>query len=472
MSGETATEESLAEDIGAIMSGHSSAPTAVMTPAVPTVRYEFDDDFQSKIAAMVLRETRFNERTDGLIKPGYFESASEAVLVNIALKYFSKYKQVPDTVTLMRLLAGEIEAKRVRKDMVPEIKATIKKLYKEVDISDVDFVVDETAAFARTQAVSQAILDAAELIIKRKVDEALELVKRAGETGAHDTGLASYDYFQRIEERTQTRKDKITGVAKPTGITTGSIKFDRLLYHKGWGRKELTVVMGGPKAGKSTALGHFGRMAAFAGYNVLIVTLEVSAQIYAERLDAAISDVGMDELATKIMEVERKVKDGATRAAKLVIEEFPTGSLSPPMLKRLLNRYKANGTVFDMVVLDYADLMAPEFRTDSPIENSRSIYVALRAIAQEWDLALLTATQTNREGAKAGVAKMDHVAEDFNRIRIADLVFSINRTEDDARNNEARLYFVASRNQKGGMQVTIKQDTDKMVFINEIVRIE
>jgi replicative DNA helicase len=96
----------------------------------------------------------------------------------------------------------------------------------------------------------------------------------------------------------------------------------------------------------------------------------------------------------------------------------------------------------------------------------------MRAIAQEEDIAMLTATQTNREGAKANVAKMEHTAEDFNRVRIADILISINRTEEEKARNEARLYLAASRNQKGDITIRIQQDLEKMIFIRKILGIE
>jgi replicative DNA helicase len=122
-----------------------------------------------------------------------------------------------------------------------------------------------------------------------------------------------------------------------------------------------------------------------------------------------------------------------------------------------------------MVIVDYADLMAPERYTDNSIENSKNIYVSLRGLAMQEDIALLTATQTNREGFKSSVAKAEHVSEDFNKIRIADIVISINRTEEERAVGQARLYFAASRNQAGQFTVRIKQDMERMRFISEII---
>lgn len=230
--------------------------------------------------------------------------------------------------------------------------------------------------------------------------------------------------------------------------------------------------MGGAKSGKTTALINFGRTAVMAGKNVLYVTLEVSAQIIADRLDAAISENEMRELSKTIHDVRTKIEALKGKTGKFKIHEFPSGSFSPNMLRRLIERHKNKGLTFDLIIVDYADLMIPDFRMNDAIENSKNIYTGLRAIATEEDAAVLTATQTNREGFKSTVAKAEHVAEDFNKIRIADLVISINATEEERAVGEARLYFAASRNQETGFSIFIKQDIARMRFITSILKVE
>lgn len=164
------------------------------------------------------------------------------------------------------------------------------------------------------------------------------------------------------------------------------------------------------------------------------------------------------------------------------MHEYPSGTFSPNQLRQLVQRYKTPGRnpdgslrppiKFDLIVVDYADIMAPNYRTNDAIENSKSVYVDLRAIAFEENAAVLTATQTNREGFKSTVAKAEHVAEDFNKVRTVDLMISINKTEEEAARGESRLYFAASRNQESGFTVVIKQNLSMMKFIEDVVRIE
>lgn len=448
-----------------------SIPTGTpVEPSNPSTTYKFDDEFQAKIVAMCVRDTNFMQRTEGLVLPNYLESIGDAIIVDIANRYFSKYKKSPgDITTLNHLLKHDIINKIVRKEHAPIVIARIKQLW-TVDISDRDYVIDQVATFARHQAVSEAILNSVGHLDINAFDKIQTDLKKALDVGEHsDSG--AYDYGSMIDARTDERLERAAGKLPPTGITTGYPDIDKVLYHKGWGRKELSVIMGGAKAGKTTALLDFGISACghINRYNVLYITLEVSAKIISERLDSRISAHIMNELGTNVHDVKDKVKKFMANAGKFVIHEFPAGSMKASDLRRLLERYKAKGVVFDLVVVDYADIMCPERITDNSQENSKSVYVALRGLAMQEDIAILTATQTNRDGHKKVVATATDVAEDFNKIRIADIVISINRTEEERNLNQARMFFAACRNQRAGFSLRINQDLSRMRFIKDVV---
>lgn len=446
--------------------GAEEGPAVIEPEKVP--HYEFDAEFQTKIAALLMRDTAFAQLTDGLVRPEYFESAGNAAVVSIVTRYYGKYKKAPgDKTTMKSLLADAAREKLLPPDMIRLAIGQIAKLY-ETDVSDREYVADQCATFARHQAVSKAILDSVELIEKRDFESVGAMVRKALDTGVSMVG-GIYNYHERLKARTQERKDRAAGLRPPTGITTGIPVLDDYLYHKGWGRRELSVLMGGPKAGKSMAMISFGVNAIGAGYTVLYVTLEVAENIIAERLDANVAERAMSELTLHPHEVEEKVEAFMSKAAPFYIKEFPTGSMRVSDLRRLIETYKAQGTVFDLVIVDYADLMAPERVTDNVQENSKSIYVNLRGLAMQEGFALLTATQTNREGAKKAVATMTDIAEDINKVRIADVLISINKTEEERALNQARLYFAASRNQRSGFTVKIEQNIDQAKFITRVL---
>jgi replicative DNA helicase len=430
--------------------------------------YEFDASFQQKIAALLIRDTNFAQLTDGLIRPEYFENAAYATLVKVANDYYSMYRRAPgDKTILTSILKKAITAKTIPIDLVKLAVAVIGDLY-TVDVADREYVADECATFARHQAVSRAILDSVDLVDKRDFDGISTKMRKALDIGVTQDGGA-YNYAENIKTRTQARKDRAAGIRPPTGITTGWKVLDDCLYHKGWGRKELSVLMGAAKAGKSMALIGFGVSAIANGYTTLYVTLEVSAEIISERLDANIAERAMGELESHVFDVEEKVTAFMSKAAPFIVHEAPTGSMKPSDLRRVLEKYKQQGIVFDLVIVDYADLMAPERSTDSPTENSKSVYLNLRGMAMREGYALLTATQTNRNGAAKAVATMLDIAEDFNKVRIADVILSLNATPEEKALKQARIFFAACRNQRSGFALRVEQNIDQAKYITKIL---
>lgn len=445
---------------------------AELEDEIPKERYKFEAKFQDKIMALVISDTVFAKKTFGLILPDYFENAATATLVNIAQQHYKKYGQAPSAVSLGQLIKKEGLAGRIRKDLFREVvekfKAATTKGGALSNLSDREFVVDQVAEFASHQAYTRAVIKSTDLIQKGKFDEVSKLMADAAKVGKSGTEN-SYDYFANIEQRSAVRRDKAAGILPPQGITTGVKKLDELLYHKGWGLRELSMLMGGMKAGKSTGLLFFAKNAALAGHNTLYVTLEMSAEIASEREDASISTIEMKELGHHINEVEEKVREAHKKAGLLYMDEFPTGTLTPSALRRLLDAHAAEGRRFKFLVVDYLDLMAPDYRTDSTTENSKQIYAAVRAIAQEEHIAILSATQTNREGYKSITAKGEHISDDINKGRIADLLITINITEEERDRGEMRLFFALSRNQAAGMMLQVKQDLERAIFIKSVI---
>lgn len=457
-------ERNLTHSLAASFEGASEAEKA---QDEPVAHYEFDEKFQMKIATLAVRDQVFARKVQGLIDPEHFENAAVATLVNLAQEHWNRYKQLPGTIAFSQILKDALISGKIRRDLKDEVVGTFKAMIKG-DLSDRDYVADKVAEFARHQAIMKAMNKSLDMMGKNQYDQIAELIKKASSVGVSQTTNA-YDYFAEIKSRSANRKDKVAGIKPPQGITTGLRKLDKFLYHEGWGRKELSLFMGWLKSGKSTGLLFFARNAAMAGHNTLYITLEMSEEIASSRIDASISEVMMKDLENNIDLVEEAVERAAKKAGHFFIDQMPGYSLTPSGLRQIIDSYAADGIRFDMIVLDYLDLMAPDFRTNSETENSKNIYVGVRAIAQEDDIAILSATQTNREGGKSIVAKAEHAADDINKLRIADLTISINASDDEKARGEMRLYFAAARNDASGITVQVKTESEKMIFIKSII---
>lgn len=460
-----AAEEELIESIGDAMMGEAPEKS----DSEPEVKFDFDEPFQLKIAALLLKDIKFVRRTQGLVKPDYFDNEYVGFLVDCAQQYYDKYNTIAsDVAVFAEVLKENFKRRKIRNDMKAEIVDTYKTLRK-VSLTDPDFIAEKIGTFARHQAIQAATFQLIELSEKGEYDRGQEIMEKAFRVGVTNE-FEDVDFVEALTQRTNRRKEMAAGTIRKTGISTGYKKIDKLLFHEGWGRKELSVLMGAAKKGKSMGLGQFSINAFRKGYNVLYVTCEVSTEIIQDRMDANISHIPISELSERIIEAQKAVESIALASGvgKLKIVETPSGSLTPGGLRRMIERYRAEGIIFDLIVVDYADIMAPDRYTNDAIENSKQIWLGLRAIAHEENAAVLTATQTNRNGFKAETSKADDVAEDFNKIRIADLVISINRTDEERDRGEARLYFAASRNQGGEYSVPIQQDLETMRFITAV----
>lgn len=469
----SAVTESLVEAVSTSYShmGKTSGSSEETAPAV-SVKFSFDEDFQRAVAVLALRDYPFLRRVAHLLKPEYFESASNQTIVAMALHFYKKWNAIIPKSTLRNVLEDVIKNRIVEKSQAVEIITAMSKMYKE-ELPSAEYVASKVSAFASEQAITGAIMRLAEMLSKKGVSEKakMEAIMREALLVGQEQDGEAVSYWEKVEERTQERLDKIAGIRPPEGITTGNLEFDALLLHNGWGRRELSSIMGGAKTGKTTALVNFAKGASMAGFNVLYATLEVSERILSERLDASVSDIEIKNLGMNVLEVQRRIK--ATRHGELRVAEFPSGTLTPNKLREVIDKNQsAIKGKFDLIVVDYADIMAPNIRTNDTIENSKSVYVDLRAIAFDYNAAVLTATQTNREGFKSTVAKAEHVAEDFNKVRTVDLMISINITEEERARGEARLFFAASRNQESGFTVHVKQNIAKMRFLEKVLRIE
>lgn len=431
--------------------------------------YEFDRAFQSKVVSLFMRDTQFAMRTKDLIKAEYFTEAADGAVINMVQDYLKTYKSAPDVRILPTLLKDAFGQKRIRADMKDDVLAVVKgAIGKNVDLSNSNFVIDKVRDFARHQAVEQAIMASLPALEKKDWKSIEKLMKQALSVGS-EIESQDYDYFKEIVSRTQRREDIKAGKLVKRGITTGYSGIDACLFHAGWGRRELSCLMGAAKAGKSLGLGDFTKNASLAGYDAFYGSCEVASWIIAERIDAALSDTMIKDLAVDPAQVKAKIQAVEAKSGAFKMRDFASGTLKPSQLHRIIEEYRNDGIIFDLITVDYADIMASEYRSDNLQENLRTIYIDLRAIAHEFDAALLTATQTNRDGAKAATAKATDVGDDWNKARTVDILIGINATDAEKAAGEARLYWALSRNTEDGFSLRIKQNRQKMQFLNKVI---
>ena len=447
------------------------------TEIEPTVAYEFDDSTCTEIISCLAFDTEFLRKTDGLIVPIYFPDSLERIFAHLSIEHYRKYQEAPSASVWKELIKDAFKSKLFRDDQKIDAVNKLGEIAR-LTVRSRAWLMDSIADFAKQQALTNALFASAKELGNISDPSRFQKIEKTM-SGAMDIALKSddqdYDYFEKLAERTAKRLAVAAGGSPKTGVTTGVKELDDCLtLHGGWGKEELSLLMSGAKSGKSFGLSFFAANAIQAGKNVLFVTLENSIEIVSMRLDAYMSGVGISEQFTSPHAMNAGVESVAVRPniGKLKIRRALAGTFKATDLRRILEEYKTKGIVFDLVAIDYLDIMAPVHRTDNSVENSKSIYVDVRAVAVEEKIAILSATQVNRTGHTAAVAKAEHVAEDFNRIRIADIVIAINRTEDERSEGKLRLTFAAARNIADGSTIFCKSDLDKGTLISEVESVE
>jgi len=146
----------------------------------------------------------------------------------------------------------------------------------------------------------------------------------------------------------------------------------------------------------------------------------------------------------------------------LIVKEYPTKSASTMALRSHLEKLKGRDIDVGMIVVDYADLIKPKRLSSEKRHDLESIYEELRAIAQEFECPVWTASQTNRSGYNAEIVTMESISEAFNKCFVADFIFTLSRTMEDKSANSGRFFVAKNRFGPDGLVYPIYMDAAKV----------
>lgn len=361
------------------------------------------------------------------------------------------------------------------------------------------FVLDQLECFIQVQSRKQAVQDSLDLLTRSASEldtpAKFDMIMRGVESNAlnlTDTGISPFE-----ESEALGFLDKIE-----PAFTTGVNKFDQL--GAGPSRKELHIFVALPGMGKSHWLINLGLRAWRENYNVLHVTLEMSEQRVQQRyLQSALAipsrrisnpevvrldiakDGTLDDIRKESIQYNfslddpdarakiRKALSGkfefqAARTKKLKVKEFPSGTLTVPQLSAFLDSLKQQeGFIPDLLIVDYADLMS--LSVDKMRESLDRIYVNLRGLASQLNMAVATASQSNRKGMERGGVSMATLAEHFGKGMTADTVITYNQTPMERRLGLARLRLEKCRNAEDKFEVLVNQRYSLCQFVTQSV---
>ena len=405
----------------------------------------YGKSFQETLAQIILEDRPFSDQMEEVLDISFFELKYLKTFVGKVYGYRNKYSVHPTKKIISSILRTELEdeseavQKQVR-DYFARICAT--------SISDEKYIKETTLDFCKKQKLKEAMIKSVDLLQASSYDEIEKIITGALRLGTDNN--FGHDFKKDFESRYI--------LANRNAIATGWKKVDEICK-AGLGKGELGVVIAPTGAGKSMELSHLGSTALKAGKNVVHYTLELSAERTGQRYDSCISGVHLSDLFTNKEKVYESCIDVE---GELIIKEYPTKSASIGTLRSHLEKLKKSNRKIDMILVDYADLLKSVSKYREKREELESIYEGLRAISQEYECPVWTASQTNRSGLNAEVITMESISEAFNKCFVADFIFSVSRTIEDKKVNGGRIFIAKNRNGPDGLIFPIFMDTSNV----------
>ena len=378
-----------------------------------------------RVERIILRNLFFNEdftrKVLPFIKEEFFTSKNESILFGEVSNFIHKYKNLPTKETINVELT---KRKDLREEELSEIKKIIDNLnHEEVELP---WLLDTTEKFCKDRAVHNAVLQGIQILDgkdKKQNPEAIPQILSEALAVSFDNHVG-HDYVEDAESRFDFyhKREK-------------RFKFDLNYFNRitkgGVPSKTLNIALAGTGVGKSLFMCHAASNWLQDGKNVLYITLEMAEERIAERVDANLMDVTIDDLHAmpKDMYESKMSKLQKKTVGKLIIKEYPTASAHSGHFRALLNELSLKKTFKpDVVFIDYLNICASSRFKGGNISSYfyiKAIAEELRGLAVEFDMPIFSATQTTRSGFTSTDIGLEDTAESFGLPATADFMFAL-----------------------------------------------
>ena len=361
------------------------------------------------------------------IKPDYFDIKEERVVFEEIINFVDKYKKIPTKTSL------EIEIDN-RKDLNEVEHDKVVKLIQSLNSDEVDFdwLVDTTEKFCKDKAIYNAVVEGIQIIDgkdKKRTADAIPSILTDALAVSFDNAVGHdyfddsekrFDFYHKVEER---------------------IPFDLDFFNKitkgGLPPKTLNIALAGTGVGKSLFMCHVAASCLAQGKNVLYITLEMAEERIAERIDANLMNISMEDLHDlpkkmfddKIGKIQKKTN------GKLIVKEYPTASAHSAHFRGLIKELAIKRTFKpDIVFIDYLNICASSRFKGATNVNSysyiKSVAEELRGLAVECGIPIMSATQTTRSGFTSSDLGLEDTSESFGLPATADFLFALISNEE------------------------------------------
>ena len=403
---------------------------------------EFGHNFQIKSVVCLMTKPNFIEQIIDILDESHYDNDSLKWIVKECKKYFNEYKK-PITLDVFKVKVNEV-TNDVLKTTVVE---SLKEVYRYMEAPDLDFIQDKSLDFFKNQTLKNAIIKSVDILESNGDYEAIKnLMDEAMKAGTErDLG---HEYAEDIDVR-------YSEMARDTVETPWDVLND--LTQGGLAGGELGVIVAPAGIGKTWILCALGAGAMKRGTNVVHYTLELNESYVGLRYDSVLTGLANQNLKYHIDDVKAAVEKVE---GELVVKYFPTKTASVHTLGAHLQKLRTMGKDFDMVVVDYGDILRDTSNSREVRHALGNIYEDMRGLAGEFDVPIWTASQANRSALDEDVIEATKVAESYQKVMTADFVVSLSRKVEDKIGNTGRFHVIKNRFGPDGLTYPAKVNTN------------
>jgi len=384
-----------------------------------------------KVEFLILRNLLHNEqfirKVIPFIKSEYFEDSNQKIVFEEILSFVQEYNQ-PAT---KEVLCIEVEKRTdINEQSFKEIAQIISCL--EDVPTEFNWLVDTTEKWCRDRAIYLALMESIHIADgndEKKNRDSIPSILSDALAVSFDNHVG-HDYLQDYEQRYESYHKK-----------EDKIEFDLEYFNKitkgGLPNKTLNIALAGTGVGKSLFMCHVASSVLLQGRNVLYITLEMAEERIAERIDANLLNVPIQDIVDLPKQMfENKVTNLAKKTqGTLIIKEYPTASAHAGHFKSLLNELALKKSFKpDIIFIDYLNICSSSrYKGNSNINSYtfvKAIAEELRGLAVEFNVPIVSATQTTRSGYGSSDVELTDTSESFGLPATADLMFALISTEE------------------------------------------
>ena len=401
-----------------------------------------------RLETTILKNLIYNEEYTRKVLPflsvNYFQEREDKILYEKIAEYINQYNALPT----QEALAIELDKSPIKDEEFQNSLKLLESITNENDEANISWLLDSTEKFCQDRAIYNAVVESISILDEkgrntRDKGSIPDILSDALSVSfdphvGHDYFLDAderYKFYHRIEEK-----------------IPWDLEFFNRITKGGLSNKTLNIALAGTGVGKSLFMCHVAASCLSQNYNVLYITLEMAEEKIAERVDANLLNISIDDLQKIPKDLyDKKInKLKQTIKGKLIVKEYPTAAANANHFRALLNELNLKRSfVPNIILIDYINICTSSRIKQGANVNSytyiKSIAEELRGLAVENAIPILSATQTTRSGFTNTDIGLEDTSESFGLPATADFMFAIISTEQMEELNQIMIKQLKNR---------------------------